>query len=602
MRLPLLAAALSAAAFSIGCGGSKAPEVDPAQLPRVLTKVESLTEEIIGAFDSGEPFAADHALHEMSKVHNSLGRIAQAVLPAEDKASMAKALENHLDALAILHAPMHKDVFPEDFEFEPVRKKLLDSLEAMRSAAPADVVAEMDEAKEKRQASREAMAAAETKAAEEPSAGEEPAEPINADESAEDTAKDTAAEPDPTDTGAAPPPPPGGRAAIAGRAPLCPSVMMYDEESNRLAAERINRAALALADASPDARWVQLVPTLHTVPRDDGTLAGYGRMISRNAPWDSSDNYLEATDGLADRFRDTFAAAIRQAVRRGLHLAILPHLDPALLEDSEIEWRNHFRFRPGETIGAGSYESLLIDPLVEAIEAEAYSTTQVDFSVSGEMGLSLFEHPEDYRALVQRLRKRFAANPRAPRVRFGVALNWSGLAGGADPATLDRDAVAELFSELDFVGFSCYAPVSTPPTVGDFNRATANFLAELGEWGGTLPPNATLEISEVGIGGGQPERTKNAYAFASVSEVAAKPYEGSGNPPANPWSSPTLAILRTQFHAALLAYLSGPQTPPINKAFLWSEGPWDPQGVSGERFHDAPIARLIADHNSGANR
>ncbi|MEO0716963.1 MAG: hypothetical protein AAFY58_08235, partial [Planctomycetota bacterium] len=51
--------------------------------------------------------------------------------------------------------------------------------------------------------------------------------------------------------------------------------------------------------------------------------------------------------------------------------------------------------------------------------------------------------------------------------------------------------------------------------------------------------------------------------------------------------------LRRTYHAALRGYLSdkppaGERTP--ERAFLWSEGPWDPQGVSDDRFVDAAIA------------
>ncbi len=583
MPYQLLALAVVMTMLTTGCGPTAA-KVDPEQLPRVLIRLESLTDEIIEAFDAGEPMAADRAMHSLGKVYSALKRQATASLDESQQAAINEGLDKHLDALAIVHAPMHSGTFPSDFDFEPVREQLTTSLEKIRAALPEEIVKKMQAAREKRLGNRIAPAAD----AEQAPTGEE----TGTEEDGEAQAVEAPA----VEAGAALPPK-EARAASLARAPLCPTVMLYDDESYRLAPERINRIAGWLADAPPDARWVQLVPTLHATLRSDGSLAAYGTMGDRTGSWQSSDNFTLATDGLSDRFREAFAAAIGQAVRRGLNVAILPHLDPAVKAEGSIEWRNHYRFRPAVTIGAGSYESLLIDPLAEAIEATTTLSTKIDFALSGEMGRSLFDHPADYLRLARRLRERFAGNPRTSGVRIGVALNWSGLAGEAEPTTIDRDAVAQLFTELDFVGYSCYAPVSVPPTSEDFANATSNFLEQLKQLGGTPAPSARLVISEVGVGGGRAFRSEQGNAYATVAETAAKPYEGSGNPSIDPWGDPELARFREQFHAALLEHLAQPQTP-IEKAFLWSEGPWDPLGVASDRFRNDAITQRIATHNA----
>ncbi|TWU00254.1 hypothetical protein Pla108_12010 [Botrimarina colliarenosi] len=584
MRHPLLAFAALAVILPLGCNQApNDPAVDPSEFPKALVALESQTEEIFAAFDADDPKSADRPLHQIGKTFNSIKRLAKpAGLTDQQLTELDDATGVLLDAFGELHKPMHQATFPEDFDFEPIREKINEGLVKLRAAVPAEMAAKMEAAAAKRA---------------------EAAPPADASPDAEASPADEAAAPDQPadDTGARLTRPGPFRLVSAGpaaRAPLCPTVMLFDAESLDSAAERVNRAAEIVAVAPPGDRWVQFVPTLHTRLNEDLTIDAYGLQGSRRGPWESASNFTVATDDLADRFRDAFAAAIGQAVRRGLNVSLLPHLDPA--GGPVNEWRNLYRFAPGDVIGPGSYESLLIDPLADAVEAGATSDTRVDFALSGEMGRSLFEHPADYLQLVRRLRERFATNPRTAGVRLGVALNWSGLAGELDQATINRGAVAELFAAFDFVAFSCYAPVSVPPTPQDFQQATQNFLQELRSLGGDLPPEARLVYAEAGIGGDTVRPGADGPVYATPAEVAAKPYEGRGSSRLSPWTNPALAELRQQYHAALCEYLqNGPDTtPPIDKAFLWSEGPWDPQGVAGERFRDDAIADAIDQHNA----
>jgi hypothetical protein len=619
MRLPLLAACL-VAAFAIGCGQS-GPKLDPKQFPKALITLESLTEEIIAAFEAGDPHAADRPMHQLGKSFNSIKQLADvAGLSDQQQTKLDDARESLLDTFAVLHEPLHDEKLPEDFEFEPLKQQLLDGLAELRAALPPEIVAQMDEDAAKRAAAPAAPVEAGDNDAHDHEehadhdhdehTDHDHADDEHADHDHEEHADEPAAEETPADNTGAALPPPSGQFRLAGqlqlastrqaaRAPIGPTVMMYDAVSLDTAAEHVNRAAQLMATAPPGDRWVQLVPTLHARLKPDLTIDAYGLQGSRGASWTSPDNFTVASDDLADRFRDAFAKAIGQAVRRGLNISLLPHLDPA--GGTVNEWRNLYRFSPARVIGAGSYESLLIDPLADAIEAEATADTRIDIAISGEMGRSLFQHPTEYLKLVQRLRERFAANPRTARVKIGVALNWSGLAGEADDSTIDRAAVAELFAELDFVGLSCYAPVSLPPSAEDFVAATQNFLEELRSLGGDLRKGARLVYSEVGVGGGYPEFGIDGPRYPTPKQVAAKPYEGRGHGRNNPWQDPALAKLRSEYYAALSDYLADQPSklPFVEKAFLWSEGPWDPQGVVSPAYRDQAIAEAIDKHNAG---
>ena len=54
---------------------------------------------------------------------------------------------------------------------------------------------------------------------------------------------------------------------------------------------------------------------------------------------------------------------------------------------------------------------------------------------------------------------------------------------------------------------------------------------------------------------------------------------------ANPWASEALRTLRRNYHRALCAWLSQPGgIHRVEKAFVWSYCPWDPQGVENDAF------------------
>jgi hypothetical protein len=55
---------------------------------------------------------------------------------------------------------------------------------------------------------------------------------------------------------------------------------------------------------------------------------------------------------------------------------------------------------------------------------------------------------------------------------------------------------------------------------------------------------------------------------------------------------------RLDFHRALLDFLRHqPAAHRVAKAFLWSEGSWDPMDIAEAGFGDAEIISLIQQHN-----
>ncbi|TWT41538.1 hypothetical protein [Botrimarina hoheduenensis] len=382
-------------------------------------------------------------------------------------------------------------------------------------------------------------------------------------------------------------------------APLCPSVLMVDQDSWARAPEHVNRVALLLAEAPPAARWVQLVPTLHVRTTADRRPVAFGLRINHAASWEAPENFREVLSpadatALRDRCAEQLGAAIQQAVRRGLSIAIVPHLDTAGAVQS---WRNDLDFSPQAVLAGASYRSLLLEAILLAIERSTQADTRVDLALSGEMGFSLFSHATEYAAIARAARQRLSQGRPAGALRLGVALNWCDGAGQLRAAERDPPAIEALADAIDFVGFSCYAPVSVPPAAEDFRKAMTRSVREAESLGLTTETMA-WQISEVGIGGGARQEAGEA-ADLLLAKVAARPWEGIGVGAPSPWRDPAYASLRRQYYAALCEYLTSvPFDRGIERAFLWSEGPWDPQGIAPSGQPDAEIARAIAKHNA----
>jgi hypothetical protein len=614
---------------AVGC--SSGPTIDPDEFARLIATLEATTGEVIGAFEAGNPSDADRPLHDVSRALASVERFAPTLgLDATQTAAVAEGVEGLAKGFEMLHEPMHKAEFPKDFDFAPAKASIEQGLAKLRGGLPLGIVSKVDELNALAQPAAAPappevppaeiapidipasgdplMTAPATPDATPPTAPELPTPP--APDFPAGPALGAPAPPDPAASGGGPRAAPFRLVSSANQTvrPVCPTVMMYDRKSIDLAPERVNRAATELVKPgiAPADRWVQLVPTVHGRLNGDLTIAAYGMQGDRGVSWSSSENFTTAeqvTDetgsptGLADRYRDAFAAAIGQAVRRGLHVAILPHVDPA--GGPVEEWRNLWDFAPERVIGLGSYRTLLLDPLADAIEAECTSDTRIDFALSGEMGRSLFTHPSEYMAILRGYRERFESNPRTRGVRLGIALNHSGITGEVPRARIDRNAIREFFAECDFIGYSCYSPVSVPPTPDDFRRSVERFLDELRGMGVDVPPDTPLVFSEIGLGGGVAPGP--AGGGSSLEEIAREPWVGRGHGGGEAWGTPERRRLRGDYFDAACRFLAeqtGPG-PVVERAFVWSEGPWDPQGITGPRFRDDAIAEAIARHNAG---
>jgi hypothetical protein len=166
--------------------------------------------------------------------------------------------------------------------------------------------------------------------------------------------------------------------------------------------------------------------------------------------------------------------------------------------------------------------------------------------------------------------------------------------------------VKKLWDACDFIGVSMYQRVSLPPRPEDFDLAVGLFAGEFIGLGCPLPSAKPLHFVEVGLGGGGLSETdwKTRIPATTAADAARAPYLGSPKAAeADPWSDPSLKSLRAGYHRALCHYLADTrQRHPVQRAFLWSFGSWDPQGLDEAGFADTDIIRSITEHNRRIQR
>lgn len=289
-----------------------------------------------------------------------------------------------------------------------------------------------------------------------------------------------------------------------------------------------------------------------------------------------------------------YAACFAKAVETKLAISVLLHLNA---HGDIQEWRNHFDFDPLQALAGKTYEQSVLLPVIEALESNVPADWPVDFSLQGEMGTTVFKHPDSWLTLIERLRSR----GKLTKVRFGLSFNYQGVAGRAVPAGTDPAALKKLWDACDFIGVSMYQRVSMPPRIEDFDLAVGLFAGEFQGLGCPLPAAKPLHFVEVGLGGGGLSEVdwKSRVPATSAADAARAPYLGSPSATqADPWADPSLKSLRGDYHRVLCRYLADTrQRHPVRRAFLWSFGSWDPQGLEEPRFADLDIIRGINDHN-----
>lgn len=137
--------------FSLGCAEQKAtmPQIT---LQDSVNQVEDLTEQILAAFETGDPKDADPPLHKIGYALTQMLKQAKAEAVSEEK---LVALKSHINDLlngfeGELHDFMHGGGVPEDYDVAPLATKLRTTMAELKSdlgmadSSPSEVAREAE--------------------------------------------------------------------------------------------------------------------------------------------------------------------------------------------------------------------------------------------------------------------------------------------------------------------------------------------------------------------------------------------------------------------------------------------------------------------------
>ncbi|KIZ05779.1 hypothetical protein MNEG_2178 [Monoraphidium neglectum] len=286
-----------------------------------------------------------------------------------------------------------------------------------------------------------------------------------------------------------------------------------------------------------------------------------------------------------NRFKNGLQKCFKAALDAGFTgIHILPHVDPVDASGKGM-WRNVVKFDPTQKIGPGgnafSYEDVLLTPTAQAINAVVGPNTLVEFTLTGEQGLSVFTYPNAWAALLDRTKAVSAKGKDASRHLTGVSFNWDKVCGCVEPeerdpikynntylerfsrfkssgglGRIDVAGVRKLLDKSDFIGASGYASTDLNVVAAshEVSAATVNF--EFLSFGIDLrtymfQKNKPFVYSEQGLGGCQ----SNGQIAPSLPWVAKHPFwglwPGQYETKLDPWQNTEFKGYRRRFYDAL---------------------------------------------------
>ena len=295
---------------------------------------------------------------------------------------------------------------------------------------------------------------------------------------------------------------------------------------------------------------------------------------------------------LRSKIKAAYAVAFHRAVERHLEIAILPQLDAS---GTIQEWRNFFDFDPTQQIGDFSYESALLIPILEALEETVPSDHPVEMTLEGEMGCTLFTHPDAWSQILQRIRKR----GKLSRFRIGISVNYEGVNGKILPDENQRTAMQMLIANSDFIGISCYAKTGNPPTSADFQNCVEAACKEFANLGCPIPESKPLRFTELGLGGGGFDKDWHLIVPGPDAKSLGKAaFFGTNDLAKNPWLDQARIAYRRLYYQSVMEFLRKQSSKwKVENAYLWSFGSFDVHGFTNSEFGDSEIATAIQRHN-----
>lgn len=350
----------------------------------------------------------------------------------------------------------------------------------------------------------------------------------------------------------------------------------------------------------------------------------------------------EITDSELASFKTNVGTCMKYAASKGLNLAINARVDDGR---SLGGWRNTLDFSPIRKYGKYSYEEAILNPLADMLSDAAAVGSQVEFTLQGEMGATIFFHPEDWIEVIERMRNRIVSarvlDNRAGPVLIGLGANnlkacgcvfvgivdayeyLRNLTETFDPSIYPNiPAVKSVYLTADFLGISAYIPMPTPQfQVCQLEGLLERMDLELGLYNislGELTAGGTeLHYSEYGLGGGtsqngdQPAKTKEEAAYTPFFGIGGT-YDCAKDPfdMCHPETPNPVRDYRRYYYEKSAQYFQqgGCKYAGVKRAFIWGTGSWDVLAIyPGDRSNegswtDPVVVQTINCHNQVAQR
>lgn len=377
-------------------------------------------------------------------------------------------------------------------------------------------------------------------------------------------------------------------AADNAAVPIDPTIPMFHKWQMQSASEVVDKAA------AQGAARVEFCITLVSELDEQFRPLNFG-LLRETRNGGSGDTFYPSDAALRAELKGWCAAAFAKAVEHHLEIAVLLHVNA---HGPIQHWRNDWDFDPLTPLAGTSYADALVRPVLDALEESVPADWPVQVSLQGEMGRTVFTHPQSWLKLVNEVKSR----GKLRHALVGLSFNYQWVSGNVRPGERDRVNLRKLWDACDFIGVSMYQKMSVPPRADDIALNVGQFAGEFFGLGCALPEAKPLHFVEFGLGGGGQWPDESFHTPALNVEAAARtPFVGTNNPEENPWVAPAMVELRRQTYAAFCDYLARPMTRyPVRAAYSWSYGSWDVQGLTNPSFADEQIIQRLQEHNRAA--
>lgn len=316
----------------------------------------------------------------------------------------------------------------------------------------------------------------------------------------------------------------------------------------------------------------------------------------------------EVSQSDMSKFQNDFTTCLKYASDKGLNLSVNARVDDGR---SLGGWRNTLNFDPTQKYGSYSYEEAILNPIAASIAAAAKSGSEVQFTLQGEMGATVFFNPIAWQTVIQRQRSNIkqerSSNGRSGPVLVGLGANnlkacgcqyigivnayeyLGNLSANLNTNGMNLPAIKQTYLDSDFISISAYIPVPNPnfqpcELEGLLQRMDTELklynisLAEL-ENGGV-----SFLWGEYGMGGGA---SQNGDVPATTAQQAGEtPFFGIGSSYScskdpfdmcHPNVPNQVREFRRYYYNQTAAYFDkgGCMYHGLEVAYIWGTGSWD---------------------------